>query len=59
MTEVAEVNFDSSENRESLLDVVLEKLNKAGKAAIFSRVIYVVRFSKREQNGDTIRGPSA
>lgn len=55
MTEVAE-GFDSSAKRESLLDVVLDRLNKAGKTAIFTRIIYVARFLKREQTADVAAG---
>lgn len=58
MTEVAENNFESSATRETLLDVVLDRLNKSGtgKTVIFTRVIYVARFNKREQGSDTIKG---
>lgn len=43
------------QSRENLLDVVLEKIQKAGKSAIFSRVVYVARFSRREQNLDGLK----
>lgn len=34
--------------RESLLDVVLDRLQKAGKSTIITRLVYVARFSRRE-----------
>jgi hypothetical protein len=45
-----------AQRRENLLDVVLERLQRGGKDRIYSRVVYVARFSKREQNVDAVKG---
>ncbi|KAJ9528607.1 hypothetical protein QJQ45_020415 [Haematococcus lacustris] len=49
--------FDMSDSydtasRDSLLNVVLDKLQKSGKTAIVGRVIFVARFIRREANVD-------
>ena len=49
-----DVNYEA--NRENLLDVVLDRLAKAGKATIFARVIVVARFAKREANEESLKG---
>ncbi|GAX83696.1 hypothetical protein CEUSTIGMA_g11121.t1 [Chlamydomonas eustigma] len=53
MAEVERSDLDAK--RENLLDVVLDKLHKAGKTIIFSRIIYVARFSRREQQIDSMK----
>ena len=51
-----DINFDSNATRENLLDVILDRLAKAGRNTIFTRVVYVARLSKREQQADGIKG---
>ena len=59
MVEVAtEGNFDSPAIRETLLDVVLDRLAKSGKNAIYTRIIYVARPLKRENSADAVEGLS-
>jgi hypothetical protein len=58
MVEVQEGSFESPAIRETLLDVVLDRLAKSGKNAIFTRIIYVARFVKRENSADVVEGLS-
>ncbi|GFH09799.1 uncharacterized protein HaLaN_05008, partial [Haematococcus lacustris] len=44
-------SYDTA-SRDSLLNVVLDKLQKSGKTAIVGRVIFVARFIRREANVD-------
>mmetsp|Transcript_3901 Transcript_3901/g.8374 ORF Transcript_3901/g.8374 Transcript_3901/m.8374 type:complete len:240 (+) Transcript_3901:151-870(+) len=55
MTESGPQSEYEATARESLLDVVLEKLHKAGKTTIYSRFTYVAKFNRREQNIDALK----